>query len=293
MRITAAHAYRAQIESLRLTCRDSFEAQRKASSGKRIERASDDPTGFHRATLMKAMKSDLGHARKKMDLARVEISTAEQALDGMGNIMSRLRELSVQMASDLMGTEERANAAVEVDTLKDSMIALANVRHGDKRLFAGHQTDGEAFDATGAYLGDSGQQEVAIAEGSNVALTFAGDEVLRGASGGPDIFQMMDDLSTALAADDTAGIQDSLTTIDEGQQHLLDYRSDVGGRLNLIQALGVHFEGVEVSLLNDISTVEGADPLESFSEVIRTRQAFESAMQVSVNSRTQSIFDLL
>lgn len=293
MRITAAHAYRAQLESLRRTSRDSFEAQRQASSGRRIERASDDPTGFHRATLLSAMQSDISTGQKKMELARIELGTAEHSLDGMGHIVTRLRELSVQMATALAGPNERENAAVEVGQLKESLIALANARHGDKRLFAGHQTDSEAFDAAGTYLGDAGEQAVTIAEGTTVALTFAGDALLRGAAGGPDIIQMMDDLSTALAANDVTGIQGSLQTIDDSQQHLLDYRTEIGGRLSLIQSLETHFESVEIGLLDDITTVRDADPLEAFSEVLRTRQAFESAMQVSVSSRTQSIFELL
>ena len=293
MRVTAAHAYRARIEAMRRASSDSFDAERVAASGKRIERPSDDPAGFQRAPLLRAMQSDMEAGRRKMDLVRIELSTAEEAFDGMGRILNRMRELTVQMATALTGPEERANAAVEVAKLKESMIALANTRHGDKRLFGGQQTNANPFDATGAYLGDSNAQSVGIADSTTVEVTFAGDAVLRGAAGGPDILQMMDDLETALATNTVADIQDSLGDIDLSIQHVLDYRSQVGSRHALIDSLQAHFEMVEVSLLNDRTAVEGADPLEAFSEVLRTRQAFESATQVSVAARTQSIFELL
>ncbi len=293
MRITAAHAYRARIEAMRRSSSNSFDAERKAASGKRIERPSDDPAGFQRATLLRAMQEDMEAGRRKMDLVSIELSTAEEAFDGMGRIMNRTRELTVQMSTALAGPEERANAALEVARLRDSIISLANTRHGDKRLFGGQQTTANPFDATGAYLGDNNAQSVGIAENTSVEVTFAGDDLLRGTSGGPDIIGMLNDLETALATNTVADIQNSLGDIDLSMQHILDFRSEVGARHVLIDNLQAHFEMVEVSLLNDRTAVEDADPIEAFSEVLRTRQAYESATQVSVAARTQSIFSLL
>ncbi len=278
---------------MRQKSRESFDAQRTASSGKRIERPSDDPVGVHRVNLLRAMKSDLDTAQRKMEQVNIQLRTAEEALDGMGSIISRLRELGVQMATALSGPAERENASVEVFALHESLIALANSRHGDKRLFAGQQTDASAFDSDGIYLGDSTAQSVQVAEGTTIEVTFAGDEVMRGAAGDIDILASVENFAEALAVNDVGAIQDALGDLDLSQQHLLDYRSQVGSRMALTNSLAAHFEMVEVSLLQDISTVEDADPLEAFSEVIRTQQAFQSAMQVSVASRNQSIFDLL
>jgi len=293
MRITAAHAYRSRIDAMRRSASDSLDAQRKAASGKRIERPSDDPAGFQRATLLRAMQEDMSAGRRKMDLVNIELGTAEQAFDGMGRVVNRARELTVQMATELSTAEERANAATEVASLRDALIALANARHGDKRLFGGQQTTAVPFDSAGNYLGDSNAQSVGIAENTAVEVTFSGGDVMRGASGGPDIIGLFNDLETALAANDVAGIQGSLGDLDLSMQHVLDYRSQVGARQILIGNLQSHFEMVEVSLLSDRTAVEDADPIEAFSDVLRTRQAYETATQVSIASRTQSIFSLL
>jgi flagellar hook-associated protein 3 FlgL len=293
MRVTAAHAYRAQLDTMRRKAADSVDAQRAAASGSRIDRPSDDPVAAQRAVLLRAMQSDVGTSRGKMEQARHELGSAEDALDGMGSIMARLRELGVQMATALSSTGERASAAAEVAELKGALISFGNARHGTKRLFAGQQTTGSAFDATGVYLGDSAAQSVTVAEGTTVEVTFAGDELLTGAAGGPDILQVVQDFADALAVDDVAGIQSAIGGLDLGTEHLLDYRSQVGSRMGLIQSLDNHFQMVEVSLDADLADVAEVDPLEAFSEVLRTQQAYQSAMQVSVASRTQSIFDLL
>ena len=293
MRVTAAHAYRAQLDSMRQKAAESVEAQRAAASGSRSDRPSDDPVASQRAVLLRAMQSDVGTSRGKMEQARLELGTAEDALDGMGSILARLRELGVQMATALASSSERASASAEVVELKEALVSFGNARHGNKRLFAGQQTTSSAFDATGAYLGDANAQSVTVAEGATVQVTFAGDEVLAGAAGGVDILQAVQDFADALAIDDVAGIQSAIGDMDLGTEHLLEYRADIGARMGLIESLDNHFQMVEVSLLADVADVTEVDPLEAFSEVLRTQQAFQSAMQVSVASRTQSIFDLL
>lgn len=293
MRVTAAHAYRTQLDSMRRKAADSVEAQRAAASGSRIDRPSDDPVAAQRAVLLRAMQSDVETSRGKMEQARLELGSAEDALAGMGNVLARLRELAVQMATALSSSSERASAAGEVTELREALVAFSNARHGNKRLFAGQQTTASAFDATGAYQGDSNAQSVTVAEGTTVQVTFAGDEVLSGAAGGPDILQVTQDFADALALDDVAGIQAAIGGLDLGTEHLLDYRSQIGSRMGLIGSLNDHFQMVEVSLQADLADVAEVDPLEAFSEVLRTQQAYQSAMQVSVASRTQSIFDLL
>jgi flagellar hook-associated protein 3 FlgL len=293
MRITAAHAYRAQLDAMRRKSHDSYEAQRTAASGSRLDRPSDDAVGVQEAVLLRAMQSDVATSRGKMEDVRVELQAAEEALSGMGSVLSRLRELGVQMATALATSTERANSADEVDGLRDAILAFGNARHGDKYMFAGQQTTASAFDATGVYQGDSNAQSVTVAEGTQVQVTIAGDELLLGAAGGPDILTELADFATALAADDVAGIQSAIGAIDLATQHVLDYRTQIGARMSLTSSLDSHLQMVEVTLEADVANVVEADPLEAFSEVLRTQQAYQSAMQVSVASRTQSIFDLL
>jgi flagellar hook-associated protein 3 FlgL len=293
MRISASQTYRAQLEAMRQKGKDSFEAQKTAASGRRLLTPSDDPAGMQRTNLLRAMRSDLDVGRGKINIAQGELNAADHALGGMTSALSRLRELAVQMSSDTMGAPERSAAATEVEQIRSTLISLGNSRHGDKRLFAGRLTDTDPFAADGTYQGDSVGVSVTLANVTSVQVTIPGDELLRGATGGPDVLADVDAFATALATDDTAGIRQALTDLDAAMEHITDQRSLVGFRMNIASRMDVHFDSAEIGLIQEISEIEEADPVQAFSDVIRTQQAFEQAMQVSVASRTQNIFQML
>ncbi len=293
MRVTAAQVYRSQLRQTRNKSSDAFEAQAKAISGRRILRPSDDPAGAARSVRIREMRGDIGTARGKIDTVNDELLHQEQALGSMTNLISRARELAIQMANPTASAEDRDSAAVEIDQLHSGLIALANTRLGDKRLFAGSQTNADAFDTSGTYLGDSNTISVRAHLTATVQVTLAGDALLRGTGGGPDIIQALDDLETALSADNLTGIQSSLTDLEDSTDWIIQQRSLVGSRMQLVDSLDTHLQDLEVNMVQEQSEIEDADTIEAFSEVMRTKQAFEAALQVTSAARIQNVFEML
>ena len=135
MRVAASHAWRQQIESIQRASRDSLEAQRIASSGRRIERPSDDPAGFHRATLLEAMQADLGAGRRKAELALREkrrsvgqqVQEAVSAYQAAKAVLESLeREVkATQETAQLLQEEVRQGIAPQSEHLiaQDALLA--------------------------------------------------------------------------------------------------------------------------------------------------------------------------
>jgi len=291
--MTPAQLFRSQIRNMRRSRNESFEAQQVAASGRRLNKPSDSPVGAQRSVVLRELRSDVSVARNKMDLAHSELATAEAAIADMTTVISRLKELSVQMASEVMTVNDRNNALVEVTALKDVVIAQGNSRFGEKRLFAGQLTGADPFDALGNYLGDATAVTVQLAQGASTQVTLRGDDVLRGASGGPDIILEIDNLITALGANNTAGIQNAADLMGQSVDHLVNQRTQLGGRMTQLNNLDNYFSTLELNVARDVSNIEDADAVEAFTEVTRTQHAFEVAMQVSAASRMQNIFELL
>ena len=79
----------------------------RISSGIRINKGSDDAAGL---AISEALRSDIRALRQAVRNANDGVSLVEVAEGGLheiNNIMIRLRELSVQSASDTIGTRER------------------------------------------------------------------------------------------------------------------------------------------------------------------------------------------
>jgi flagellin len=111
----------------------------KLASGYRINHGADDAAGFAIAEVLKADVRSLNQSRRNANDAVSLVQTAEGGLDEVNNIMVRLRELSVQSASDTVGIRERRYLNEEFMALKDEAdrIALSTEFNGT-RLLAGN-----------------------------------------------------------------------------------------------------------------------------------------------------------
>lgn len=79
----------------------------KLSSGKRITKAADDAAGLAIATNLEAQTKGLRQATRNANDGISLVQTAEGGLNEVSNILVRMRELTIQAASDTVGDAER------------------------------------------------------------------------------------------------------------------------------------------------------------------------------------------
>ncbi|MDO9183680.1 MAG: flagellin FliC, partial [Bacteriovorax sp.] len=111
------------LGSTRINMNKSLE---KLSSGQRINRAGDDAAGLAISENLKAQIKGLGQAERNAEDGVSLVQIAEGALGEVSNILIRLRELSVQAASDTIGTTERKFLNVEFEQLTSEVDRIAN-----------------------------------------------------------------------------------------------------------------------------------------------------------------------
>ena len=98
----------------------------KLSSGKRITKAADDAAGLAISTNLEAQTKGLRQATRNANDGISLVQTAEGGLAETSNILVRLRELTIQAASDTVGETERGlldkeyQLAKEVDRISES-----------------------------------------------------------------------------------------------------------------------------------------------------------------------------
>ncbi len=101
----------------------------KLSSGKRITKASDDAAGLAIATNLEAQTKGLRQASRNANDGVSLVQTAEGGLNETSNILIRLRELTIQAASDTVGDQERGfldkeyqQLSKEIDRISESTV---------------------------------------------------------------------------------------------------------------------------------------------------------------------------
>ena len=114
----------------------------KLSSGYRINRASDDAAGLAISEQLKADIRGLNMAKRNANDGISLVQTAEGGLSEIGNILTRLRELGVQSASDTIGNRERGFLNKEFNALKDEITRIAtSTEFNGTLLLAGDRSD--------------------------------------------------------------------------------------------------------------------------------------------------------
>lgn len=97
----------------------------KLASGERITKAADDAAGLAISEKLKAEIRSTRQAYRNTNDGISMIQTAEGGLNELSNILVRLRELSIQSASDTVGDAERKFTDVEVQHLKAEVTRIA------------------------------------------------------------------------------------------------------------------------------------------------------------------------
>ena len=108
----------------------------KLSSGSRINRAGDDAAGLAISERLKANIRSLRQANRNANDGVSMVQVAEGAMNEVSNILIRMRELSIQAASDTIGDRERGFISKEIGGLKDEVqrIAQSTEFNGTKLL---------------------------------------------------------------------------------------------------------------------------------------------------------------
>jgi len=109
----------------------SFEKQasslNKLSSGARITKAGDDAAGLAISEKLKGSIRSMQQANRNANDGISLIQTAEGGINEVSNILLRLRELSVQAASDTIGDTERGFTDKEFQNLKSEIDRISQV----------------------------------------------------------------------------------------------------------------------------------------------------------------------
>jgi len=186
MRITTNVASLNAQKVMVTNSREMQKSMAQLSTGSRITKAGDDAAGLAISEQLKSQIRSYGQANRNANDGISMIQTAEQSMGEVSNIVTRLRELGVQAASDTIGDQERGFINKEVDALKSEIQRVAeSASFGSRKLLDGtggtydiHIGTG-ANEATDWITYDASQTDVTVGTLGIADLDFASKEGAR------------------------------------------------------------------------------------------------------------------
>ena len=117
-------------------------AMERLSSGLRINSAGDDAAGLAIASRMEAQVRGLQAAIKNANDGISVVQTAEGAMEEVGNILQRMRELAVQASNDSNSDADRAYLQDEVAQLAEEITRISQTtQFNGQNILDGSYTD--------------------------------------------------------------------------------------------------------------------------------------------------------
>lgn len=167
-RITTAQSFDTGVDRLQRRQTDLAAAQERLTSGKRVSRASDDPTAAARAERAQATEVRSQASQRALDASRNAMTLTESGLADAGELMQQAREAMVASGNATYSDAERAGVAERLSAIRQQLLAIANRGDGDGGFLFGGQGGNQApfVDTTGGVIfrGTAGDIQVASDE---------------------------------------------------------------------------------------------------------------------------------
>jgi flagellar hook-associated protein 3 FlgL len=273
--------------------------QGKLSSGKELNRPSDNPSATSAALQYRTdIRRGDQYSRNAQD-GLDRLGLADATLTSMMDQVHRARDLALKGANASMSPEEREAMASEVDTIREGLIAQANADYLGHPIFAGTFSNATgttaAYDSNGVYLGDNGALLRTVGKGTAAPVSVTGPEAF--GTGSTSLFAVLGSISTNLRSanpTDTANLAavdlGNLDTVATTMQNTL---AQVGARYNRLDTIKTQNEDRMVALKGSLADVEDIDLPKTITDLTLQQTAYQAALAATAKMIQPSLVDFL
>ncbi|HHX23590.1 MAG: flagellar hook-associated protein FlgL [Tepidanaerobacteraceae bacterium] len=270
------------------------------SSLKKIRRPSDDPVGAAIALKLRRNLSAIEQYNSNAKDALTWMTDTETALSNTGDILKRLKELTLDAANGTKTAEDRKQILYEIQELKDQILQQANSTSVDRYLFSGYNTDKAPFikkDDGSVELNTEINPDISTGTGviefnignlERVSINLLGPDVFN------EIFNTLDKLETAINDDDTESLSGHLLQdIDTSLETVLMYRSQVGARSNRLEAVVSRLDASEINYKERLSYAEDVDLAQMITDLKMEESVYRASLAIGARIIQPSLVDYL
>jgi len=280
---TNISALRAQAASNQANLQMSTAMQR-LSTGQRINSAKDDAAGLAITQSMTAQIRGMNQGIRNANDGISFAQTAEGALDEVGNMLQRMRELAVEALNGTYSDNDKANITAEQDALANQIsIALQNTQFNGKNLFDGTST------SVTIQAGANSSDTVTMGIGNLVTDAAITKVVTMGTPGNPTA------TPPTTATDGKMNATPALEDFDAAIAKIANVRAGMGAAQNAMQSAVNNMTNNATNLTDARSRIQDADFSAESTNLAKAQILTQAstAMLAQANQSAQGVLKLL
>lgn len=295
MRITNGMQSNSMLRSLQGSNERSMKLQEQLSTGRKINRPSDDPVSVSRSLkLNRDLTENSQYTRNAQD-ALARLDATDTALDGAGNILQRLQEITIYGANDTLPQASKDALAAEVDELLGQLVQVANTNFGGVYIFSGELVNTPPYaysdsPASVTYNGNNGKINFELAPSVTDNVNYTGPEVF-GAN--EELFNHIIALSDRLRNGTSADLQPLIQQFTDDMDNILNYRSTIGAKYNKLELTLNRLDTANITITQQIADNDDTDIAYATMQLKLEENVYRSALAVGARVIPPSLVDFL
>lgn len=278
--------------------------QEQMSTGRTINRPSDDPVGI---TYSLRYRSDLSvneQYQSNVDASSSWLDFNDTMLTQVGDVMKRMKELGVQGSTGTNPQVALDNIASEISQLKDQLLDISNSQFKGKYIFNGQFTDTPPYNPSvdpKTVMTDSGDINYIINSGIQLTVNLKGNDVFGYPPTGvpapknedDNIFNIADQMITNLKSGNYNGVKDQLAQLETRMDKVLTQQAEVGARVNRVELVDQRLKDLNFNLETLQSKTEDADMEDLIIKAKVNENVYQASLSVGAKIVMPTLVDFL
>ena len=283
-----------QIEQL---TSDQAKLQAQVSTGRRVTEPEDDPAAVGRILILQAQQRQNDQYASNANRAATLANTTFSGLQGIKRISDRIGELST-LGTGAMDTTAMQSYGTETDQLLEQALQLANSQSGNDYIYGGTAVSSPPFvavrDVNGkitsiTYQGNTSQAPISLSATASVAPTTTGATN----NGIAAFLNNLVTLRDALNSGSTSAVQATQTSLQTGEDTIIDAMAQIGGVQTRIEAAQSQQKDQQTNLASLISSESSVDLPTTVVKLSQTQTAYQAALASASKIMNMSLLDYI
>jgi flagellar hook-associated protein 3 FlgL len=308
MRLGSANSYDKSLQNIAARQSDLSSQQEKLTSGKKINRPSDDPTGASQAERSLTRMARIATDQRALEVQANAITLAESALGDATSLVLGVRDLVVSAGNGTYTATDRASIALQMQGLRDQLFTIANRADANNTpLFGGLGSAAIPFTQSGTTItfngvaGQNASTETTVPgamDGQAIWMNVASD-TSNPSSAKTNLFAILDTAiagigsTTATTAAVTQTVSLALSQIDAGLNQIQSARGQAGTWLNRVDNISATQQSRSQSLAAEKSRAEDIDMVTGISDFQKMQTGYQAALQSYAQVQKLSLFNYI
>ena len=306
MKISTSYLYDRAVTQMTTSQSNLAKSQAQLASCKNVLQPSDAPEEAVSIQRLKSVIARQESFEQAIQTTENRLKTEETALNGVSNVLTRLKELAIQASNDTYGPKDRAIIAIEMQGLQEDLLSFANTRDANgSYLFSGsrvytspfeRQADGEVI-----YQGDETVNLVEVGDQRQLRANRTGtqvfDRVVRanadGSQTGVSFFQSVQDLVDAVRTSDRDFMNRGLGELNDLSDGVSLAIAGVGSDMNVVTSQRAVLEETRLQLQTVLSELEDLDYTEAVTKMQKQMLALEASQASFAQISRLSLFEYI